>query len=216
MFLTILSEYGSVFLRGMWLTLVLTVASFSLALVLGAALAVMRVTPIAPLRIAAVSYIGLMRCIPLLGFVVLFIFGLPKLGILYSITTSVILVLGLYTAGFVAETLRAGIRTVAKGQVEAARALGLPFRRIVTAVVLPQAVRTVIPPLGNLAISQIKATAIAAAVGVHEITGVATRANFETARPLIVFAIAAVAYLALALPSGWLLSLLEVRLAVRR
>ena len=216
MVLTILRHYLPDFLHGMWLTIVLTATSFALALVLGAILAVMRVSPVAPLRVAAAGYVGLMRCIPLLAFVVLFVFGLPKVGIIYSIEVSVVLVLGLYTAGFVAETLRAGIRTVGTGQVEAARALGLPFRQVISAVVLPQAIRTVIPPLGNLAISQIKATAIAAAVGVQEITGVATRANFETARPLVVFAIAAVAYLVLALPAGWALNLVEGRLAVKR
>lgn len=216
MVLDILRNYYPTFLGGVWLTLVLTVISFTVALILGSLLAVMRISPVTPLRIGAVAYIGLMRCIPLLAFVVLFVFGLPKLGFLYTINTSVIVVLSLYTAGFVAETMRAGIRTVPSGEVEAARALGLPFRQVIALVVLPQAVRTIIPPLGNLAISQIKATAIAAAVGVQEITGVATRVNFQTAQPLIVFAIAAVAYLVLALPSGWALNSLESRLAVRR
>ena len=212
----ILAHYQGAFLRGIGLTLVLTAISFAMALVLGSLLAVMRVSPVTPLRVAASGYVGLMRSIPLLAFVVLFIFGLPKVGIIFSITASLILVLGLYTAAFVCETIRAGIRTIGRGQVEAARALGLPFRQVISSIVLPQALRTVIPPLGNLAISQIKATAIAAAVGVQEITGVATRANFETARPIQVFGIAVVAYLVLALPSGWALNRLEKRMAELR
>jgi len=212
----LLAQYGSAFVRGAGVTALLTVTSFTLAVLIGALLTVMRISPVAPLRIAASGYTGLMRCIPLLALLVLFVFGLPKLGFTYSLLTSTVLVLGLYASGFVAETLRAGVRTIPRGQLEAARALGLTFSQVLRTVVLPQAFRSVVPPLGNLAVSQIKATAIAAAIGLREITGTANRVNFETARPVEVFAIAALVYLALAVPAGYGIGWLERRLAVSR
>ncbi len=212
----LLTQYGSVFLRGAGVTALLTVSSFALAVSIGVLLTLMRISPVAPLRVAASAYTGLMRCIPLLALLVLFVFGLPKLGFTYSLLTSTVLVLGLYASGFVAETLRAGVRTIPRGQLEAARALGLTFSQVLRTVVLPQAFRSVVPPLGNLAVSQIKATAIAAAIGLREITGTANRVNFETARPVEVFAIAALVYLALAVPAGYGIGRLERRLAVSR
>lgn len=212
----IIREYWPLFVRGAGMTVFLTVTSALLALIIGSFVAVMRIGPIPPLRAAAGVYIEIMRAIPLLAFIILFLVGLPKIGIFYSTTISAILTLGIYTGAFVAETLRAGFRTVPKGQIEAARALGMTFRGMFLYVLLPQSIRSVIPPMGNLLISNIKATALAGAVGVQEIYWVAARVNFDSARSIGVFIFAAICYLCIALPTGFLWRKLEARMKIVR
>ncbi len=204
------------FAAGAWVTVELTALSFALALILGLVAAVARLSPAAPLRWAAATYTEAMRCTPPLALVVIFVFGLPKVGFMYSLFTSSVLALGIYSGAFVGEAVRSGIRAVAVGQIEAARALGMGFTKVMRHVVLPQALRTVVPPLGNLFITQIKATSIAATVGVLDITGVARKVNFETAQAIPVFLGAMVAYMLLTLPAGALVARVERRMAILR
>lgn len=204
------------FLGGMGITLQLTLLSFAMALLLGTALTVMAVGPVPPLRWFSTVYIEIMRMTPLLALLLLFVFGLPKLGVMYGLESSTVIVLGLYTAAWIAEVLRAGINTVPVGQVEAARAMGMRFGQVLGNLVIPQALRTVIPPLGNLFINQIKASSIAAAIGVFDITYTAQRINFETAQAVPTFAGATLAYMLLTVPLGLAVRRLERHLAVRR
>ena len=99
------------------------------------------------------------------------VFGLPELGFRFSFFARAVISLSLYTAAFVCEVLRSGINAVPAGQAEAARALGMTFGQTMRTIVLPQAFRTVIPPLGNVLIALTKNTAIAEAFGVVEATG---------------------------------------------
>jgi glutamate transport system permease protein len=204
------------FVEGMGVTLELSVLSFAMAFVLGIALTVMAVGPLAPLRWFAATYIETMRMTPLLALLLLFVFGLPKLGFMYSLTASSVLVLGFYTAAWVAEVLKAGVNAVPAGQVEAARSMGMRFSQVLSNVVIPQALRTVIPPLGNLFVNQIKASSIAAAIGVFDITYTAQRINFETAQAVPTFASAMFAYMVLTIPLGLLMRRLEQKMAVAR
>jgi His/Glu/Gln/Arg/opine family amino acid ABC transporter permease subunit len=204
------------FAAGVWVTVELTAISFALAMALGMVAAVARLSPAAPLRWAAAVYTELMRCTPPLALVVIFVFGLPKIGFMYSLFTSSALALGIYTGAFVGEAIRSGIRSVPIGQIEAARALGMGFAKVMRHVVLPQALRTVVPPLGNLFITQIKATSIAASVGVLDITGAARKLNFETAQAIPVFLGAMAAYMLLTLPAGALVARIERRTAIVR
>lgn len=204
------------FVEGMGVTLELSVLSFAMAFVLGIVLTVMAVGPLAPLRWFAATYIEIMRMTPLLALLLLFVFGLPKLGFMYSLTASSVLVLGFYTAAWVAEVLRAGVNAVPAGQVEAARSMGMRFTQVLSNVVIPQALRTVIPPLGNLFVNQIKASSIAAAIGVFDITYTAQRINFETAQAVPTFASAMFAYMVLTIPLGLLMRRLEQKMAVAR
>ena len=204
------------FVEGMGVTLELSVLSFAMAFVLGIALTVMAVGPLAPLRWFAATYIETMRMTPLLALLLLFVFGLPKLGFMYSLTASSVLVLGFYTAAWVAEVLKAGVNAVPAGQVEAARSMGMRFIQVLSNVVIPQALRTVIPPLGNLFVNQIKASSIAAAIGVFDITYTAQRINFETAQAVPTFASAMFAYMVLTIPLGLLMRRLEQKMAVAR
>jgi glutamate transport system permease protein len=125
--------------------------------------------------------------------------------------------LGLYTAAFVCEAVRSGINSVAAGQAEAARAIGLTFTQTLSLVVLPQAFRTVVPPLGNVWIAMVKNSSIGAAFAITELTAVATRlVNTYPADVIAVFAGSATGYLLLTIPSGLLLGVVERRVVVLR
>jgi His/Glu/Gln/Arg/opine family amino acid ABC transporter permease subunit len=204
------------FIQGMGVTIELSLLSFAMAFVLGVVLTVMAVGPLAPLRWFAATYVEIMRMTPLLALLLLFVFGLPKLGFMYSLVTSSVLVLGFYTAAWIAEVLRAGVNAVPAGQIEAARSIGMTSTQVLANLVIPQAVRTVIPPLGNLFVNQIKASSIAAAIGVFDITYTAQRINFETAQAVPTFASAMFAYMVLTVPLGLLMRKLEQKMAVTR
>jgi glutamate transport system permease protein len=207
-----LGDYAS----GTWVTVQLTLLSFAAALALGTVVAVLRVSPVAPARAAGLLYVETVRNTPLAVLLVLFVFALPKVGITYPLFASGVVVLSAYTGAYVSEALRSGINSVAPGQTEAARAVGLGFFQTLAHVVLPQAFRTVVPPLGNLFIALTKNTAVVSTVAVLDLTGTADRLNTATAEPIPVFLGAGVAYLLLTLPSGLLVGAIERKVAIRR
>jgi glutamate transport system permease protein len=178
--------------------------------------AAFRVSPIPPLRVVGAAYVELLRNTPLAVLFFLFFFGLPKVGIRYDPFPSSIVVLGAYTGAFMAETVRSGINTVAVGQAEAARALGLTFSQVLATVIMPQALRTVVAPISNIFIALIKNSAVAYTIAVVETTRVADNIANDTARPIPAFLGAAVAYLLLTVPSGLAFGALERRVAFKR
>ncbi|MGI8758754.1 MAG: amino acid ABC transporter permease [Acidimicrobiales bacterium] len=204
------------FAEGIRTTVALTLLSWIGAFVLGVVVASFRVGPIPPLRAAGTVYVEMVRNCPLAVLFVVFFFGFPKIGIIQPPFTSAVIVLAAYTGAFVAETVRAGFNTVAPGQVEAARSLGLNFRQVLGLVVLPQALRSVVAPLGNLFIALIKNSSIAYTISVVELTGTAQRLGNSSAQYVPVFLGAALAYLALTLPSGALVGAIERRVAIKR
>jgi glutamate transport system permease protein len=197
-------------------TVGLTLLSFAAAFVVGTLVAAWRVGPVAPLRLVGTLWVDVFRNTPLAVLFVLFFFGFTKVGVSYSRFTSAVIVLAVYTSAFVAETVRSGINAVSRGQAEAARAIGLTFPQTLGLVVLPQALRTVVAPLGNVFIALTKNSSIASVIAVAEITRVADNLNTETAQPIPVFLGAAAAYLLLTLPSGFLVGAIERRVAVKR
>ena len=205
-----------VFARGMRTTVSLTLLSFAMAFVIGTVVAAFRVSPIPPLRWVGAIYVETIQNIPLPVLFVLFFFGLTKVGIQYDTFPTAVIVLGIYTGAYVGEMVRSGINTVSTGQAEAARALGLTFPQVLVAVVLPQAFRTVIAPLGGLFIALIKNSSLAFLIGVLELTNETDLLANDSARPIPVFLGAAVAYLALTIPSGIAIEALDRRLAIRR
>ena len=186
------------------------------AFVLGVVLASFRASPVPPLRWAGSSFVELARNCPLTVLFFLFWFGLPNAGIQFPRFTSAVVVLSVYTSAFVAEVVRSGINTVAAGQAEAARSLGLTFTQVLGQVVLPQALRSVVAPLGNVFIALIKNTSIAYTISVVELTGQSQTLAIRTAETIPVFTAAAVAYLVLTLPSGFAIGWLERRVAIKR
>lgn len=167
----VLVDQLDVILRGFWVTVRLTALSAVIALVVGTVLAAMRVAPAPPLRWAGTTYVDIVRNTPLTLVFVLVVFGLPELGFQFSFFIRAAIALSVYTSAFVAEVLRSGINAVQPGQAEAARAIGMTFGQTLREVVLPQAFRTVVPPLGNVVIALTKNSAIAEAFGVIEATG---------------------------------------------
>ena len=171
----------------------------------------------APLRGIGTLWVEVVRNTPLTVQMLLFFFGFPKLGILYSPFWSGVTVLAVYTSAFLAETIRAGINTVATGQAEAARAIGLTFPQTLRIVVLPQAFRSVVGPIGNIFIALTKNSSVAGAViSVHELFKVSRDLVTDTAQTIPVFIGTALAYLILTIPSGRAFAALERRMAFAR
>ena len=157
-------------LGGLLVTLELTVLGFVGALLLGTVLAVFRVSPVAPLRWVGAVYVEVLRNMPLLTLLILVVFGLPDVGLTFSLFTSAAACMAAFAAAFVCEAVRGGINTVPVGQAEAARSLGMTFTQSLRHVVLPQAFRTVLPPLASALIAMTKNSSVAVGVGVTEAT----------------------------------------------
>ncbi|NAZ85070.1 amino acid ABC transporter permease [Kineococcus indalonis] len=161
--------------RGAWGTVVLFAWSAVGSLVLGTLLACLRVAPSAAMRAAGTAYVNLVRNTPLTLVMFFSVLALPQLQIRFgdSLNTQfrvfAVLALVAYTSCFVCEAIRSGINTVPVGQAEAARAIGLPFGQVLTLVVLPQAFRAVVPPMGNIFIALVKNTSVASAFSNYEL-----------------------------------------------
>ncbi|MFY0409909.1 amino acid ABC transporter permease [Solicola sp. PLA-1-18] len=168
--MTFLDGNVGLILQGFWLTLQLLVLAGICSFVLGTILAAFRVSPVPLLRGAAVVYVSIFRNTPLLVvFIFVFIAG-PRLGINYPFLVKGVIAMSLYTSAFVAEALRSGINSVPVGQAEAARSIGLTFGQSMREVVMPQALRAVIPPMASVLIAMAKNTSVAAAFGLAEAT----------------------------------------------
>ena len=214
--MNIVRDHLGDYVDGVWVTVELTVLSFTIAFLIGVVIATFRVSPVPPLRMAGAVWVETLRNTPLAVLMFLFFFGLTKAGINYSGFTSAIIVLSAYTSTFVAETVRAGINTVARGQAEAARSLGLTFGQSVGLVVMPQALRGVVAPLGSVFIALIKNSSIASIIAVADLTAVAEGLNNTFDQPIPIFVGAAIAYVGLAVPAGLAVGVLERKVAIRR
>jgi glutamate transport system permease protein len=223
---TLLTEYDV--LAAVWMTIKLTLFSAAGALVIGTFVAVMRVSPVQVLRSFGTAYVTVVRNTPLTLIVFFCAFGLyNNLGIRLAgeSATSLaannfrfsIVALAVYHAAFVAEAIRSGINTVPQGQAEAARAIGLGFVPTLTAVVLPQAFRGAVAPLGNVLIALTKNTTVVATVGVAELS-YTMKGMLEANSSLLytIFFLIAVSFVILTLPVGVLVTALSRRLVVHR
>ena len=198
-------------------TLSLAVVSGIVALVLGTVLAAMRVSPIPALRGLATFYVETFRNTPLTVVFFFMIFGLPQIDFSLSFFTGSVVAIGLYTAAFVCEAVRSGINAVSPGQAEASRAIGLTFGQSLREVVLPQAFRTVVPPLGNVWIAMVKNTSIAAGFAVTELTASLQRLSNANAGELLLVLLAVVAgYMLITVPSAYAINRVERRVAILR
>lgn len=207
---------------GLWLTIQLSVLGLVGSIVLGILIALLRISPFAPLRWIGASYVEFFRNTPLLVQLFFLFFGLPALGIRFSDDAFVfnfraaVLGIALYHAAYVAEIVRGGLLGVDRGQIEAARSLGLSYRQMLREVQLPQAVRSVIPPIGNIAIALTKNTALAKTIGVAELLAAGDYAEAQTFRTVEAYVAVALLYLVLTLPMAAGVNWLEKRLLVAR
>ncbi|WP_336632439.1 MULTISPECIES: amino acid ABC transporter permease [unclassified Microbacterium] len=201
-------------LRG---TLVLFVGGGAIALVLGLIVGAMRVSPVPIARSVGAVYVNWIRNTPLTLVMFFFAFCLPILlrGRIDALTLAT-LALGIYTATYVAETIRSGINTVPVGQAEAARALGLTFGQVMTLVVLPQAGRSVIPPMMSVFIALLKNTTVAAGFSVLNLGSIRSNLSERGENQLAVLLWVMVIFIVLVLLLAWLQRAVERKWKVAR
>ncbi len=203
-------------LDGLRITLSIAVLSFLGAMVIGILVAVMRISPIAPLRAVGLVYVEFFRNIPLLCLLFLVVFGLPDIGILFSLYNSAVIAMAMFAGAFVCESIRTGINTVQVGQAEAARSIGLTFPQSLRYVILPQAVRSMVQPLVNVWIGTLIGSSLASVIGIQDVTAIGQGLNNRYAGGFAVFASIAAVYVVIALLSGAAGGWIERRVTVQR
>ncbi|GAA4939021.1 amino acid ABC transporter membrane protein 1 (PAAT family) [Actinomycetospora succinea] len=197
-------------------TIGLFVLSAIASLILGVILAAMRVSPVPAMRAVGTGYVTLLRNTPLTLVLFFFALGFTKLFFYLPFFLLAVIGLSLYTAAFVCEVVRGGISTVPAGQSEAARALGLGFSQTLSLVVLPQAVRSVMPPLTSVQIALLKNTTVAAGFSVFEAGGFYRAVNEQGGSTLVALLWVAVGFIILVIPLTVLQRRLEKRWSVAR
>jgi glutamate transport system permease protein len=208
-----LPEFGQAFL----VTLRLLIISGLGALIIGIIIAAMRISPVASLRVFATAYTELFRNIPLTLILFFCAFVLPYLDVSLEYEQLALIGLTAYTSPFVAEAIRSGVNGVPVGQAEAARSIGLGFGQVVGLVVMPQAIRMVIPPLINVFIALTKNTSVAGAFFVVELFNVArTASNARGDEVVAILLFAALLYLVITVPLGLIAGRIEKKVAVLR
>jgi polar amino acid transport system permease protein len=198
-------------LRGLRNTLALGALSIVFGAAFGLVAALARLYGVKPLRWLAIFYIDVFRATPMLVILILVYYALPFLDIKLSSWTSAVLAFASVMGAYSAEVYRAGIEGVPKGQFEAAAALGLPFPVTMRQVILPQALRAVVPPMTGNCVSMFKDTSLASTVALPELLNEATNAQalYANPSPLIM---AALIYVAFLWPMVRLVSILERRM----
>lgn len=212
----LLAEYGPAFWQALLLTWKLTAISFAAGFALGTAVAVARLLPLPPLRFVLTVYVEIFRNIPSVALLIFIVFALPDLNFVIDYEPSVILTLTLVCSAFTADYLRTGINTVSGGQVEAALSLGMRPVRVVTAVVLPQALRAVVQPMTSLLIALMLSTSLASQVPLpgRELTALVARIANDSAAGIPAFALAAAMYVASGLLIAWAGAALEKKVRI--
>jgi polar amino acid transport system permease protein len=195
---------------GLRITLLLGVVSITAGLVLGLFIALIRLYAIRPVSVTAKIYIDVFRSIPLLVLLIVVYYALPFVGLRMSPFMSAATALTLVSGAYTAEIFRAGIEAIPRGQFEASQALGLSYRHMMVDVILPQAIRIVIPPLTNNCINVIKDTALASVVAMPDLLKQATQAQALEANPTPLI-VAALMYIAILWPLVILVGRLEKR-----
>lgn len=185
-------------LEGLWKTIVLALVSFALALVVGVIFGLFRVSPSRPLRLLAGIYIDIIRGIPMMVLAFFIFFGLPGItGIKIPDFAAGIITLTLNASAYIAEIVRGGINAVPVGQMEASRSLGLPYNRTMQKIILPQAVKIMIPSFINQFVISLKDTTIISAIGVVELLQTGKIIVARTTQSSYVYLIIAIMYLIL-------------------
>ncbi len=211
-----LQRYVPLLERGVMVTLGYTAVTIFIGLIIGLVVGLGRLSRSWLVNIPLVAFIEAFRCTPLLVQIVWFYYALPVvLGIQIPATMAGIMTLSCYTGAFYAEIFRGGIISIEQGQWDAARALGLGRWPVMRRVILPQAVRRMIPPFVNQSITQLKNTSLVSTIAVPDLLYNGTLITADTYRPLEVYTVVALIYFALLFPSTLLAQAYERRLAQR-
>jgi aspartate/glutamate/glutamine transport system permease protein len=211
--INILFKHWDRFFEGFLNTVQISVIALIGSFVLGALIAVMRISPVKVLNWIGTAFVEFIRNIPLLLVVYFFYLGLPSIGMTMDGFQAGTLGLTVYTASFIAECIRAGIQSIPKGQSEAARATGMTYAQTMLHVVLPQAIKVAIPSIGNQFLNLVKNSSILAVVSGLDLMYYADLINSDTFLPLTVYTLVAAFYLVLTVPLSFGIHYLERRLA---
>jgi His/Glu/Gln/Arg/opine family amino acid ABC transporter permease subunit len=216
--ISFLQDHWDAYVSGFWVTIRLVVFSFAIAMVVGTLVAALRVAPIVWLQRLGAVYVETFRNVPLLVLLFISFAGLRRAGIDINAWVAGTASLGLYTGAYVAEALRSGVFSVGKGQIEASLSLGFTYAQTLRRVVLPQAFRTVISPLGSLTIAMIKNSAIigVSLLALPDLLKQARIVQSRTFETNETFFWAALGYLLLTGAVTLLIRNLESRFAIRR
>ena len=215
-------EFPELYFTGLWLTIQISLYGLLGAIVIGTLVALARVSPLVPLRWIGGAYVEFFRNTPLIVQLFFWFLGLGALGFRFSTDTfenifrAASVGMALYHGAYVAEVVRGGLLGVERGQIEAARSLGLSYVQMLRYIQLPQAFRAVIPPLGNIGIALVKNTSLASTIGVAELLFAAEIVESRTFRAEEAFIAATMLYLLLTIPLGIAVNALERRLLVAR
>ena len=194
-------QASDLFLWGAWITVVYTAGSIAIGLVLGLAVCFARLSGIGPLNWFAQGFQELFRCTPLLVQLLWIYYALPLLlGFDMPNWAAALLTLSLYAAAFYAEVFRGGIVSIDKGQFEAGAAIGMSGWQVMRRIILPQAIRRMMPAFINQSVTQFKNTSLVSVISVADLTYMASIVNGQTYRPLESYTVVAVLYFVILFP----------------
>src|SRR5438874_7340767 len=194
------AEFFPILMSGVVLTIVVTIGSLLLSTVLGLVWAMMRVSGIRAMSMLSASLINVIRGIPIIVLLFYLYFVMPDLGVTLSALQAAILGLGIAYSAYQAENFRAGIEAIDKGQIEAAQTIGMGWWLTMRRVVLPQAVRIVLPPYGNIMVMMLKDSSQASTITVAELALQGKLIASSTFKNTSVFTLVALMYLTMSIP----------------
>jgi polar amino acid transport system permease protein len=201
-------EFLPILLQGLWLTILVTAGSLALSTLLGLIWALMRVSGVRTLQWLAKSIVNVIRGISIIVQLFYIYFVMPELGVTLTALQAAIIGLGIAYSAYQAENFRAGIEAIDKGQIEASESLGMGWALMMRRVVLPQAVRIILPPYGNTMIMMLKDSSQASTITVAELALKGSLIAASTFKYTSVFTLVAALYLVMSIPLillvGWL------------
>lgn len=209
----ILWKYWDLYLEGFLNTLQASIIALIGSFVLGTLIAIMRISPMKPLNWLGTAYVEFIRNIPILLIVFLFFLGPSALGLSLSGFAAGTIGLTIYTAAFIAEAIRAGIQAVPKGQTEAARSSGLTYGQTMSSIILPQALKMVIPALGNQFLNLVKNSSVLSVVAGLDLMYYADLISTKSFVTFSVYIFVALFYLIITIPLSFGVAYLERRMA---
>ncbi|MBP6851157.1 MAG: amino acid ABC transporter permease [Rhodoferax sp.] len=199
---------------GLGATLAVSLCAIVLSVILGALVAIAGLSKVRMLHRASRVYVELFRSIPLLVLLLWVFYGLPVvLGLQLGVFATGVLSLALSDSAFEAEVFRAGIQSVPKGQLEAAKSIGLSWSQQMRLVVMPQAIKVILPALGNQFVYVMKMSSLVSVIGLEELTRRSNELNVSEYRPLEIYTFLVLEYLVLIVFVSWLVRRLERRMA---
>ena len=215
-------RYSNFFLEGVRNTLIIAFFTVLLGTILGTVMAMARMSRIKPLKWIATAYIEFFRGTPLMVQLMFIFYGLPMIGVKFPEISFIpdfdrfaagIVAMSLNSCAYVAEIIRSGIQAVDKGQMEAARSLCFRHKQAMALVILPQAVRNILPALGNEFVTIIKESSIVSVIGIADLMYRAKGVIAKTYNSLECLAVAAIIYFILTFVGGRLISLMERKMS---